>query len=155
MKKIAAIVTVLAVILAFASCNSKPAAKDVKLTEVYDKIAEKITLPSMYDLDADEISEMIGIQAADVKQSVYKRIDDVSKVDQIIMVEAADETKAGEIKDLLQAYLKSLIDQSANYDPAAVKTLNNSSVRQDGTLVCLFISDSASEMLSVYDGQIK
>ncbi len=156
MKKVSALLAMLMAVFCLASCsNDSSDVKEVKLTEVYDAIAEKMTLPAMYDMSADQVSEQIGIPADSVKQGVYKRSEDASKVDQMIMVEAVDEEKAKEINELLISYRKSLVDQSTNYDASAAKILEGCSVRQDGNFVCLLITENASEASQIYGENIK
>ena len=71
------------------------------------------------------------------------------------MVEAKDADKASAIKTLLDARLQNLIDQSTNYDAAAIDVLNKSSVQQDGNFVALFVSKDASTIKGIYEKNIK
>ena len=140
------------VLFSAAACSGEPK-KDVKLTEVYQSISKEVTLPEMIDIHEDVLYEQYGIQTSDVAQGVYKQLKEfgAGKVDEIIMVEAKDADKAAAIKKLLDARLQSLIDQSANYDAAAVEVLNRSSVLQKGNFVALFVSKDAATIKNIYE----
>lgn len=156
MKKIVSLMFAVLLILGTCACSSEPK-KDVKLTDVYDAIAAEVTLPEMIDINEDTLYEQYGIKTEDVKQGIYKQLKDfgAGKVDEIIMVEAKDADKASAIKTLLDARLQNLIDQSTNYDAAAIDVLNKSSVQQDGNFVALFVSKDASTIKGIYEKNIK
>ncbi len=156
MKKIATFAMAVLLVLGASAC-SNGSQKDVKLNDVYDKIAAEVTLPEMIDISEDALYEQYGIKTEDIKQGVYKQTKDfgAGKVDEIILVEAKDADKAGAIKKLLDARLQSLLDQSTNYDPAAVEVLNKSSVQHNDLFVALFVSKEASTMKTIYDKNIK
>lgn len=151
MKKIVSALVVFALAFSMAACSNTPS-KDVKLSEVYDKITAEVTLPAMIDLDSQTLMDQYGIDVADVNQGVYKQIEDfgAGKIDEILLLEAKDDEKAAAIKEKLDARIKSLVAQSEGYDAQAMEILDKSAVKQNGKFLILAVSKDAAKIIDIF-----
>ena len=73
---------------------------------------------------------------------------------EIVLVQAADETAAAAVADQLTARLSSIAEQAASYDPASLELAENCSVVTQGVYVGLFFSEHYDAMVSAFQSAV-
>lgn len=127
----------------------------VDLTEILLKIDESVEMSGdMMTLTADDLIDYYGIESSDVVSCAVSQ-DMCGYLDEIIMIEAVDETAAANIETALNDYLEYKKEEMRTYLPEQYEVLNNCSVNVNGLFVSLFISSSADEINEIYEGYVK
>ena len=70
--------------------------------------------------------------------------------EEIVLIKAADETKAAAVKEKLDKRYESKLNQSRNYDAEQAAIVEKCSVTQDGLYVAMIVSDKADKITEIY-----
>ena len=154
MKKLteAALLCALALlILLFPACGSA-AGGDADLSALYAQMEEKFALPAMSALSERQLERYYGIDTAACPQLVVMQCDDGLRVDEIWLIQAADEGAAEQLLALAQSRLDQLAAETENYLPDQYAVVRDSRALRVGSYVALLISPDAAEMEELFRG---
>ena len=154
-KKIA-LTPVLAVLIAalLCGCGEKAAPKkDVDLGGVLASFA----LPGegMLKLTQDDLLDMYGIQAGDVKQFAAVIASSGVQADEIVLIESPDSAAAGRVREALDRRYQAKLNETDNYLPDEYAVIKTCSVRQDGLFTAMIVSPDADSLTALYDKAVK
>ncbi len=115
---------------------------DCGITDYVDLAADKLI--STYQLPADQVVAAAGFNAT--SSGAFPQ--------EIVLVQAADETAAAAVADQLTARLSSIAEQAASYDPASLELAENCDVVTQGVYVGLFFSEHYDAMVSAFQSAV-
>lgn len=152
MKKVISIVSAFVLCLAiFAGCG----AKEVKLSEVMDKINSDFSLSLQKLESADELNTYYSIDTADVKQFAAEIDPNNNAPVEIVLIEAVDADAATRVESALTTRYNAIYSQYSSYTPEQLDMVKACKVTKDGNFVSMIVADKGSEMLDVFYSYVK
>ena len=152
MKKVISIVSVFVLCLAvFAGCG----AKEVKLSEVMDKINSDFSLSLQTLKSADELNTYYSIDTADVKQFAAEIDSNTNAPVEIVLIEAVDADAASRVETALTTRYNAIYSQYSSYTPEQLDMVKACKVTKDGNFVSMIVADKGADMLSVFYSYVK
>ena len=152
MKKVISIVSAFVLCLAiFTGCG----AKEVKLSEVMDKINSDFSLSLQKLESADELNTYYSIDTADVKQFAAEIDPNNNAPVEIVLIEAVDADAAARVESALTTRYNAIYSQYSSYTPEQLDMVKACKVTKDGNFVSMIVADKGSEMLDVFYNYIK
>ncbi|MBR3475229.1 MAG: DUF4358 domain-containing protein [Oscillospiraceae bacterium] len=154
MKKLteSALLCALALLIVLLSACGGTAAKDADLSAVWARMEKKFDLPAMSALSERQLERYYGIDTAACPQLVAMQCDDGLRVDEIWLIQAADEEAAEKLLALGRSRLDQLAAETENYLPEQYAVVQNSRALRIGCYVALLISPNAAEMEELFRG---
>ncbi len=126
----------------------------VALMDLYNKIAESVTLPEMYFADEDFMLNYYGIDASKLEDYVFASCVDSTSTDSIILIRLKDEASADEVVDGLNMVLEQMSAEMENYNPEANEHVKAAQVRRNGNMIDLVIHQDRDAILAVIDNAL-
>ena len=126
--------------------------EEIDLAVVRDDILSTLEIEDPFLLDTDALLNLYGITPEQVKQSASFVTMAGTFPDEIILVEAVDETAAASIAEALQRRLDEVMVQSKSYDAENYAAAQACRVRTKGLFVSLILSPRHDEIAAVYEG---
>lgn len=152
MKKVISIVSAFVLCLAiFTGCG----AKEVKLSEVMDKINSDFSLSLQKLESADELNTYYSIDTADVKQFAAEIDPNNNAPVEIVMIEAVDADAATRVESALTTRYNAIYSQYSSYTPEQLDMVKACKVTKDGNFVSMIVADKGAEMLDVFYSYVK
>lgn len=152
MKKVISIVSAFVLCLAiFTGCG----AKEVKLSEVMDKINSDFSLSLQKLESADELNTYYSIDTADVKQFAAEIDPNNNAPVEIVLIEAVDADAATRVESALTTRYNAIYSQYSSYTPEKLDMVKACKVTKDGNFVSMIVADKGSEMLDVFYSYVK
>ena len=144
-KKIALVPMLLILALALTACGGKKeAAKaDVKLSEIY---AAFELGDNMMTFTQEDLSDLYGIEEADVKQFAGGVNTTGVKCDEILLVEANDADAAARVKEAMDNRYQSKLNELDGYLPDEYAIAKQCSVTTNGNFVAMIVAPNAQEL---------
>ncbi len=124
------------------------------LKDVYDKIAESVSLPEMYFADEEFLMNYYGIDASKLEDYVFASCMDSTGADSIILMRLKDESSADEIMGGLNMLLEQMNAELENYNPEANELIKAAEVRRNGEIIDLVINSDRDTILSIIDSSL-
>ena len=154
MKKLteAALLCALALLILLLPACGSAAGGDADLSALYAQMEEKFELPAMSALSERQLERYYGIDTAACPQLVVMQCDDGLRVDEIWLIQAADEAAAEQLLALAQSRLDQLAAETENYLPDQHAVVRDSRALRVGSYVALLISPDAAEMEELFRG---
>ena len=156
MKKLISLALIAMLVLCLAACGGKkesaaPAA-EVKLGDVFAQFALG---EEMMTLSQDDLLDMYGIAAADVKQFAGAVNTTGIKCDEIVLVEAVDSAAAGRVKEALDNRYQQKLNEMDGYLPDEYAIVKECSVTASGNFVAMIVGQNAQELTKIYEAALK
>lgn len=152
MKKVISIASALVLCLAIITgCG----AKEVKLSEVMDKINSDFSLSLQKLESADELNTYYSIDTADVKQFAAEIDANNNAPVEIVMIEAVNADAASRVESALTTRYNAIYSQYSSYTPEQLDMVKACKVTKDGNYVSMIVADKGSEMLDVFYSYVK
>lgn len=152
MKKVISIVSAFVLCLAiFAGCG----AKEVKLSEVMDKINSDFSLSLQTLESADELNTYYSIDTADVKQFAAEIDPNNNAPVEIVLIEAVDADAASRVETALTTRYNAIYSQYSSYTPEQLDMVKACKVTKDGNFVSMIVADKGADMLNVFYSYVK
>lgn len=148
MKKIIAVTLLLVLLLA--GCGA-PAAKEVKLEELYADL-ESVGMPEMVKLGSAMMLDFYGIREEDVKQAVVTVCSDGLRADEVWLLEAVNADAAAKLKDLAEKRLKQKDAESVTYSPEQNAIVKKALLLVEGNYVIMITSPDVEAMTAKVNG---
>ena len=130
-------------------CGSKSAAPP-DLQQVYDEIGRQVELPEMLLLNEQRIRKFYGIDPETCPQLLLAVSDDGLRVDEIWLVETADEKAAEALLASAQSRIEQVCAETQDYLPDQYAVAKGAQALRSGCCVALFISPDAKEMARIF-----
>ncbi len=152
MKKVISIVSAFVLCLAiFTGCG----AKEVKLSEVMDKINSDFSLSLQKLESADELNTYYSIDTADVKQFAAEIDPNNNAPVEIVLIEAVDADAASRVETALTTRYNAIYSQYSSYTPEQLDMVKACKVTKDGNFVSMIVADKGADMLNVFYSYVK
>ena len=152
MKKVISIVSAFVLCLAiFTGCG----AKEVKLSEVMDKINSDFSLSLQTLESADELNKYYSIDTADVKQFAAEIDPNNNAPVEIVLIEAVDADAASRVETALTTRYNAIYSQYSSYTPEQLDMVKACKVTKDGNFVSMIVADKGADMLNVFYSYVK
>ena len=152
MKKVFSIVAAFVLCLAiFTGCG----AKEVKLSEVMDKINSDFSLSLQKLESADELNTYYSIDTADVKQFAAEIDPNNNAPVEIVLIEAVDADAASRVETALTTRYNAIYSQYSSYTPEQLDMVKACKVTKDGNFVSMIVADKGADMLNVFYNYVK
>ena len=152
MKKVISIVSAFVLCLAiFTGCG----AKEVKLSEVMDKINSDFSLSLQKLESADELNTYYSIDTADVKQFAAEIDPNNNAPVEIVLIEVVDADAATRVESALTTRYNAIYSQYSSYTPEQLDMVKACKVTKDGNFVSMIVADKGAEMLDVFYSYVK
>ena len=152
MKKVISIVSAFVLCLAiFTGCG----AKEVKLSEVMDKINSDFSLSLKKLESAYELNTYYSIDTADVKQFAAEIDPNNNAPVEIVLIEAVDADAASRVESALTTRYNAIYSQYSSYTPEQLDMVKACKVTKDGNFVSMIVADKGADMLNVFYSYVK
>lgn len=153
MKKLCAILLLAAMLLTLTACGGKETkAVNVNLTDVMAKFSLGEELMT---LTTDDLRDMYGIDAADVKQFAAAINSTGIKCDEIILIEAASSDAAARVKTALDNRYQAKLNETENYLPDEYAIIKTCSVTTNGNFVAMIVAANAADLTKTYTDSLQ
>lgn len=141
--------SVLLAALLLAACGSRPAAH-ADLSAVYDSISDSLALPEMLVLPARRVQSYYGLDPESCPQLLIAVCDEGLRVDEIWLIEAADEKAAEAILATARSRIEQICTETENYLPDQYAVAKAAQALRIGNSVGLFVSPDAKAMADLF-----
>ena len=129
----------------FAGCGAKAPAT-VDLQGVYEGIVQSNELPAMIALSEKRIQSYYGIDPSACPQILMYVAEDGLRVDEIWLIEAADEDAAKQLEELAASHRDQVCAETENYLPEQYAVARDARILREGKNLALFLSPDAAAM---------
>ena len=144
MKRLLSLVLAFMLVLGVTACGSK---KSVELKPLMDTINSTYGLTDLKTIDdTDSLNRYYQVAADSVKQFAAELPTSSKDFNEIILIEAADENAAAQIKTQLDARLRSQLSNAKSYNAEQVSMIEACETKQNGNYVYLVIGDKHDEI---------
>lgn len=152
-RAICVLMAVLALMLS--ACSQQPA-KEVSLPQVMGDLAKAYGMDEgILELTEDDLLELYGIEAADVKQFAARiRLESI-QADEIVLIEAVDGKAAERVKEMLDNRYQSKLNETRDYLPDEFAKIEKCKVMQNGNFVSMIICAEAEKAVNDYEKTLK
>jgi len=125
-------------------------AKEVKLTEVMNKLNSDFSLSLRVLESVDDLNTYYSIDTADVKQYAAEIDSNNDAPVEIVLVEAVDADAATRVETALTTRYNAIVNQYSSYTPEKLDMVQACKVTKDDNYVTMIVADEATDMLNVY-----
>ena len=132
------------------ACGGQKPAETADLTALYARLGEELELPEMIQLADKRLQSATGLDPAACPQLIAAICGEGMRVDEIWLVEAADEDAAQAVQELAQARVTQVCAETENYLPDQYAVASQARIVCIGRYVALFISPDASAMEDLF-----
>ncbi len=146
----------LAFIGLFAACGKPAEAKTLDLPGIMTEIAMKTEMPAeTVDLETDEdLEDYYGLDPALIRSFAIRQ-NASGYEDEIVMVEAIDETSAHAVAAMLESHRDDNREAMRNYSPEMFELLSKTTVDIHGRYVTMFVSAEAEAMKTIFNAHLE
>lgn len=135
--------------------SSQPG-KTADLSALRDQIISDCGITDSVNVETSGLTNVYGIAADDVASSAsFTASSGAAFPQEIVMVQAKDETAAAKVKDKLDNRLKEISDQAASYDPESQALAEKCTVVTNGVYVGMFFSKDYDKMVSAFNSAVQ
>ena len=120
------------------------------LPAIYEKMTQAATMAEMYEMDADLMLALYGLQAEDMKQFVVMGCAEPLLADEVWLIEAVDAAAAERIKTLANACLEQKDAVSETYSPEQNAVVKKAQLLQQGNYIALIVSPNVEALAQVF-----
>lgn len=150
------IFAMLAALLLLSGCQKKPeAAPHADFAALYAALTALPDAPEMVPVSEKRMLNYYGIDPAVCPQAMISRCSDGLRVDEIWLVEAQSDEAARKIKELAEARVTLVGQETENYLPDQYAVVKQAKIIQNGSSVGLFISPQADKMAELFQAAFK
>ena len=136
------------------SGTQEPAAA-VDLTALREKMVTDFALTDVLPVETDALETIYGITADQVKSSAScNAASGAAFPQEIVMIEAVDETAAAAVAEKLENRLSAIAEQAASYDPDILALAEKCKVVTDGVYVGMFFSSHYDDMVAAFQAAL-
>lgn len=130
-------------------------ASNVDLAALRTQLLTDCGLTDYVEVETEALATVYGIDTAQVANSAsFNAMTGAAFPDEVVMVQAVDETAAAAIAGNLENRLSAIAEQAASYDPESQALAEKCKVVTDGVYVGMFFSSHYDEMVSAFQSAI-
>ena len=127
----------------------------VDLAALREKMIADYQLTDVLEVETAALETAYGISADLVKNSAsFNAASGAAFPQEIVMVEAVDETAAADVATKLENRLSSIAEQAASYDPDSLALAEKCKVVTDGVYVGMFFSSNYDGMVADFQAAV-
>ncbi len=143
-----------ALLLLAAGCGGKNA-EPVDLQGVWDAIQESAELPAMRPMSEKRMMDRHGLDASALPQALVMMCEDALRVDEVWLVETADDAAAKELAASAEGYIRQICAEQKDYSPEQYAVAEKGRVVVKGPYVGLFISPDSDRMAEIMEDALR
>ena len=155
MKKTLCAVMILILIVSLVSCQETEKTLSVSVTELGEKVEEKMASETVADYDATLLLDDLGIGSSLYTEYFYKVGSSDASVEEVAFFKAADEESATTIMQKLQSRKASTESTQKDYNAENYDIAVNATVETDGLYVYMVMSANRTDINSVIADSFK
>ena len=152
MKKLLSVLLIVTLVFALSACGKKESAKSANLNEVLAKFSFD---GEMMSLDANDLTDLYGINSADVKQFAATVNTTGIDCDEVVLIEAVNADAAARVKTALDARYQAKLNETENYLPDEYAIVKTCSVTAEGNYVAMIVASNAADLTKIYSESFK
>ena len=154
MKKLLSLLLLAVMILTLSACGGgdKQSAKSADLKAVLAKFTFD---GEMLEMDENDMLDVYGIQAADMKQFAAAVNTSGIDCDEVVLVEAKDADAASRVKEALDKRYQAKLNETKDYLPDEYTKISACKVEISGRYVSMIVSADAEELTRLYKDSFK
>lgn len=146
---------ILILIVSLVSCQETEKTLSVSVTELGEKVEEKMASETVADYDATLLLDDLGIASSLYTEYFYKVGSSDASVEEVAFFKAADEESATTIMQKLQSRKASTESTQKDYNAENYDIAVNATVETDGLYVCMVMSANRTDINSVIADSFK
>ena len=132
-------------LLLLTGCAAKETKPVLSCAEVAQKVKESANFQELTEMTKAYIAKHLFVEEETLKDACMLRDATMATPEFILIAEAADEKKAGELKQAVQEYLDEMLPQYRDYQPEEMPKLESAKVLTKGSRVALIVSPDAAK----------
>ena len=144
-----ALLALILTLVLLAACGQESAER-ADLNALYTKLGDELELPEMIPLSDKRLQSATGLDPAACPQLIAAICGEGMRVDEIWLVEAADEEAALAAQVLAQAHVAQVCAETQNYLPDQYALLCEAQLIREGRYVALIVSPDAKGMAETF-----
>ncbi len=138
------------VLLLTGGCGGKVTAP-ADMQSVWDSIQTSVPLPGMRPLSEKRMMDRYGMDASALPQVLVMVSEDSLRVDEVWLVETADDAAAKELAAMAEGYVGQILREQKDYSPEQYAVAERARVVVKGPYVGLFISPDSDRMAEIFE----
>ena len=146
---------ILILIVSLVSCQETEKTLSVSVTELGEKVEEKMASETVADYDATLLLDDLGIASSLYTEYFYKVGSSDASVEEVAFFKAADEESATTIMQKLQSRKASTESTQKDYNSENYDIAVNATVETDGLYVYMVMSANRTDINSVIADSFK
>ena len=146
---------ILILIVSLVSCQETEKTLSVSVTELGEKVEEKMASETVADYDAALLLDDLGIASSRYTEYFYKVGSSDASVEEVAFFKAADEESATTIMQKLQSRKASTESTQKDYNAENYDIAVNATVETDGLYVYMVMSANRTDINSVIADSFK
>ena len=146
---------ILILIVSLVSCQETEKTLSVSVTELGEKVEEKMASETVADYDATLLVDDLGIASSLYTEYFYKVGSSDASVEEVAFFKAADEESATTIMQKLQSRKASTESTQKDYNAENYDIAVNATVETDGLYVYMVMSANRTDINSVIADSFK
>lgn len=154
MKKLVYAVLLFCLVFGLAACGGAKAL-DVDVEQLLSDMATKVGWKDMMTMSSKHLKNLYGIAEADVVKFSGVMKNDGITADEILLIEAENETKADALKEKLQARLKNKANEAKDYLPEQYAVIEKAEIKQKGQYLALLVSPDVDALSKLWEAAMK
>lgn len=154
MKRVLCIL-MLAALVMMSACSQQPA-KEVDLGAVMNDLGGKYGLnEGMLELTENDLMDLYGIQAADVRQFQARiRLESI-QADEVVLIEAVDAKAAERVMEQLEARYQTKLNETRDYLPDEFAKIEKCRVMKIGNHAAMIICADGEAAAAEYEKAVR
>lgn len=154
MKKLVYAILLFCLVFGLAACGGTKAL-DVDVEQLLSDMATKVGWKDMMTMSSKHLKNLYGIAETDVvKFSGVMKTDGIT-ADEVLLIEAENETKADALKEKLQARLKNKANEAKDYLPEQYAVIEKAEIKQKGQYLALLVSPDVDALSKLWEAAMK
>lgn len=154
MKKLLSLLLLAVMILTLSACGGGDK-QSVKSADLKAVLAKFTFDGEMLEMDENDMLDVYGIQAADMKQFAATVNTSGIDCDEVVLVEAKDADAASRVKEALDKRYQAKLNETENYLPDEYAVIKTCSVVMDGNYVAMIVAPNAADLVKIYNESFK
>lgn len=139
-----------ACLISLCACSA-PAAELPAPEELFAAIENTVELPEMADVADDYLESVLGLFPEDCDGAVYYLLAEGIAPDEIVIIQAKDDSSAKDIQKKLEERLDYKEQAAQIYLTEYMPVIQAGIVRRDGLTLSLIVSEQVEQIVQVYE----
>ena len=154
MKKLVYAILLVCLVFGLAACGGAKAL-DVDVEQLLSDMAAKVGWKDMMTMSSKHLKNLYGIAETDVVKFSGVMKNDGITADEILLIEAENETKADALKEKLQARLKNKANEAKDYLAEQYAVIEKAEIKQKGQYLALLVSPDVDALSKLWEAAMK